>query len=144
MSIETIVVGLDDSAGSCAAATWGADLARQVGARVIAVHASEPLDHLDEVQLGLDFTEIRQRISARLGRDWCDPFTEAGVPFEIEIEEGRPADVLIDVARRVDADLIVVGARRMGLVRTLALGSTSHKVIHEARRPVTVIHPPDE
>ena len=144
MKLELILVGLDDSAGSCAAAAWAAGLAARVGAKVLAVHAYEPLGHLDEVHPGVDFAEIRDRIRTRAGAEWCDPFTAAGVPFEFDVEEGRPADVLIDVARRVDADLIVVGARRLGLVRTITLGSTSHKVIQEARRPVTVIHPPDE
>jgi len=143
MSVELIVVGIDDSPGSCAAAGWAADLAAALGARVIAVHAFEPLGHLDAVGPDADFTEVEASIRVRLEGEWCRNLMESGVDLEIEIKHGRPADVLIDLARQVDADLIVVGARRMGWFQTLALGSTSQRVLHEARRPVTVIHPPD-
>jgi nucleotide-binding universal stress UspA family protein len=144
VSVDLIVVGLDDSPGSCAAVRWTADLAAQLGARVVAVHAYEPLGHLDEIEPGTDFAEVREHVRQKAISEWCDPFIADHVSHEIRVEEGRPADVILDVAREVDADLIVLGARRLGLVRTLTLGSTSHKVIHEARRPVTVLHPPEE
>ena len=144
MSVELIVVGIDDSPGSCAAANWAVDLATGLGARVLAVHAYEPLDHVDELEPGHDLADVRDEVARRMRREWCRPLDEAGIAFETRVAEGRPADVIIDVAREAGADLIVIGARRMGMVRALALGSTSHRVIHESVCPVTVIHPPVE
>lgn len=144
MTVQKIVVGMDDSPGSCAAVRWVVDLASALDARVLAVHAFEPLSHLEEIEPGTDFATVRDQIEQRLRNNWCRPFTEGNVEVEVIIKEGRPADVIIDVAREVDADLIVVGARRLGWVRELTLGSTSHRVLHEAHRPVTIIHSPDE
>lgn len=143
MSLETVVVGVDDSPGSCAAVEWAVELASLTGSTVLAVHAFEPLDHLDQVGPGTDFAAVREDITQRATHEWCGRLAETGSPFEVVVKEGRPADVLISVARERNADLIVVGARRMGWLRTLTLGSTSHRVLYEAQRPVTVIHPPE-
>lgn len=144
MSLERIVVGIDDSPGSCAAVDFAVELAAGLGATLIAVHAYEPLAHVTEIEPGHDLVAVRNEVAAKARREWCHPLETAGVTFETRIEEGRPADVLLDVAREVGAGLIVVGARRMGLVRTLALGSTSHRLIRDADCPVTVVHPSGE
>ena len=52
---------------------------------------------------------------------------------------GRPADVILDVANRVDADLIVLGSRGHGLVARLVLGSVSEEVVAAGHRPVLVM-----
>jgi nucleotide-binding universal stress UspA family protein len=143
MSIEVILVGIDESPGSQAAAAWAAELAVQLGARIVAVHAFEPLDHLDDIGPGTDFVDVRDDITGQMEETWCHAFRDSDVPCQIRIEEGRPAEVLIGAAREVEADLIVVGARRMGTVEALTMGSTSDQVIREALRPVVVIHPPE-
>ena len=144
MSVELIVVGVDNSPGSCTAVRWAGDLAAHLGATVVAVHAFEPLDHLDKVEPGTDFAAIRDAIEGDLRNEWCAPLTRTDVQMETVIKEGRPADVVLAVAREIDADLIVLGARRMGWLRELTLGSTSQRVLHEANRPVTIIHSQDE
>jgi nucleotide-binding universal stress UspA family protein len=51
---------------------------------------------------------------------------------------GTPGTILA-VADEHDASLIVVGARGLGGVRSLFLGSVSHGVVHHAHRPVLVV-----
>lgn len=144
MSINVIVVGIDESPGSQAAARWAGEAAAQLEARIVAVHAYEPLDHLEDIGPGVDFVDVRDDIAEQMQDVWCQTFRAAGVPFETRIAEGRPADVVMSAARDVNADLIVVGTRRMGAVTALALGSTADQVMREALRPVVVIHPPGE
>lgn len=143
MSIERIVVGVDGSPGSEQALRWTAELAAELGAAVTCVHAFEPLRHLDEVGPDADLHRLRDEVTG-LARDvWSRPLVDLGVGFEVRVVDGLSADTIIDVARELDADLIVVGGRRMGRLKELALGSTTRKVLHEARRPVVVIHPPE-
>ena len=52
---------------------------------------------------------------------------------------GEPADALLEEAKRVNADLVVMGTRGMGDLGALLLGSVSHKVIQLAECPVTVV-----
>jgi nucleotide-binding universal stress UspA family protein len=143
MTVQHIIVGIDDSEGSEEAVRWAAELAGQLHARVTCVHAFEPLAHLDELEPGVDFAVIRDRLATLVANRWSLPLIEMGGDLDIEVHEGLPADILLRRATELHADLIVVGARRLGWLKELVLGSTSHRVLHEARCPVVVIHPGD-
>lgn len=54
-----------------------------------------------------------------------------------EIEDGDPAKRILEVAKDVDADMIVTGARGLSDFKALVVGSVSHKVTHLS--PVTCI-----
>lgn len=44
------------------------------------------------------------------------------------IEQGDPADRILDVADRMDADIIVMGSRGLGTLKGLLVGSVSQKI----------------
>ena len=52
---------------------------------------------------------------------------------------GNPADVIVAAATAHDADLVVVGARGLGGMTRLLLGSVSEKVLGYARCPVLIV-----
>jgi nucleotide-binding universal stress UspA family protein len=52
---------------------------------------------------------------------------------------GHAAREIIEEARERGADVIVMGSRGRGDLTGLVLGSTAHKVIHLADRPVLVV-----
>lgn len=141
MSVDTIVVGVDGSEGSARAMNWTAGLAQRLGARVIAIHVFEPLAHLGTTSPPYQFDQIEIAVRTRLESEWTAPLASAGVDHEARVLHGTPFGCLVDAAAEVDADLIVVGARGYGLLRGLALGSTSEKLLHTSKRPVAVIPP---
>lgn len=55
-----------------------------------------------------------------------------------QISPGGPRPALLDAAHR--AQMLVVGARGLGGVRGMMLGSVSHAVLHHAPCPVAVVH----
>jgi nucleotide-binding universal stress UspA family protein len=142
VSVETILVGIDGSEGSERAVRWTAELAASLGARVVAVHVYEPLAHLGDTE-SLDFREMEDATEKRLRQEWVKPLVDGGVEIDASIHHGVPAEVLLDVAGQREVDLMVVGARGLGHLRSLALGSTSSKLIQSAPCPVTVIPPSD-
>lgn len=144
MSDLTFLVGTDGSEGSVHAMEWVAQLAAAAAARVVAVHAYEPLAHLGERPPPVDFEAMEEEARQRLEQEWCRPLAAAGVHFVARLAEGTPVGVLVDLAADYDADLIVVGARGLGTFRGMLLGSTSRKLSHASHRPVAIVPPPLE
>jgi nucleotide-binding universal stress UspA family protein len=71
-----------------------------------------------------------------------DELTAAGVTAHGVIRDtvfGSAAREIVDDAREHQADVIVMGSRGRGDLAGLVLGSTAHKVIHLADRPVLVV-----
>lgn len=51
---------------------------------------------------------------------------------EFHIHRGDPAQNALETAEKIGADLIVMGRRGLGSIRSLALGSVSQSVAHKA------------
>jgi nucleotide-binding universal stress UspA family protein len=70
---------------------------------------------------------------------------EAGVQYLATNLVGHPADEITSYARRVGADLIVVGTHGRTGIRRALLGSVAELVVRRARCPVVVVpgHSPD-
>ena len=139
MNPYRIVIGTDGSADAQDAVSKAADLAARLSAEVVLVHAFDPLDHLEDLDGGRDLSEVEAATTRRLEEEWGAPLAARGVATETRVAHGNPAEVLCDLAEEIDADLIVVGARGLGRLESLLLGSTSSRVVNSSSRPVLVI-----
>jgi nucleotide-binding universal stress UspA family protein len=71
-----------------------------------------------------------------------DKLTAAGVKAHGDVGTtlfGYAARNIVDDAKEHDVDVIVMGSRGRGDLAGLILGSTAHKVIHLADRPVLIV-----
>ncbi|MFE3990120.1 universal stress protein [Streptomyces goshikiensis] len=64
---------------------------------------------------------------------------EAGVPSTVEVVDEKPAQALLDAARRHDARVIIVGSWGDSPIRGALLGSTPHKLLHLSPIPVLCV-----
>lgn len=66
---------------------------------------------------------------------------EAMDPEEVKIrvQSGTPWKVILEVADKIEADVIVMGVRHHSRVETFLLGSTSNKVMVHSHRPVLIV-----
>jgi nucleotide-binding universal stress UspA family protein len=62
----------------------------------------------------------------------------SGQSVDIRLEQGRPAERIVDVAREIAADLTVVGSRGEGGGAALNLGSTAQQILTLARTSVFI------
>ena len=138
-SISRIMIGVDGSADSRAALEWAADLARQLDAEVIAVHAVGLLERLTPADEPVPTAPHREEIERIFEERWCAPLDSAAVRWRRLTADGPPAMVLLRIAEEQGADLIVVGSRGVGGFPELQLGSTSAQLVQHAPVPVTVI-----
>jgi nucleotide-binding universal stress UspA family protein len=140
MSSAHIVVGVDGSSESQRALGWAIDLARDLDATVVAVHAAETaLSVMYGSDVTQDYDALRRQLEVTVREDWCRPLEDAGVASEVVIEDGGPALVLMAVANRVGARTIVVGPRGEGSSPDLPLGSVGFHLAQYADRPVTIV-----
>jgi nucleotide-binding universal stress UspA family protein len=134
--LQTIVVPFDFSVHVDRALEYASALARAFGARVHLVHSM----HLppDVRMTGEWWATLRAR-SVR-GLDECiDKLEAAGVPAEIHFSDEHPVTAIIELAEKLDADLIVMGSRgRSGLPHVL-LGSVAERTIRLAPCPVLTV-----
>ncbi len=65
--------------------------------------------------------------------------TMEGLNLEKHRLEGYPPDAIVDLAKEVDADLIVLGSRGRGEVSSFLLGSTGHRVLATASADVLIV-----
>jgi nucleotide-binding universal stress UspA family protein len=142
--IKKIVVGVDGSEHAQAAVEWAVRMAKGMGSEVIAVFAISPPMYVDIGYMApiapIQYDPAwREAIKKDFERDWTKSLRAAGVRYRTVLEDGRPASVIAQVADREDADLIVVGRRGRGGVAEVVLGSVSHELVLQSKRPVLVI-----
>lgn len=138
-----IVVGIDASPAAQAALRWAISYAEVAGAEVIAVHAFEaPVYFSYPVGGGSPIvvdSSLREGVKECFEADWCAPLAASDVRHRTVMADGNAADVLLDVAEREDADLVVAGRRGLNTLGELVLGSVSHRVVQGSRRPVVLV-----
>lgn len=136
-----VVVGDDGSTGGAAAVRYAVEEAQRRGCTVHVVRAytllssSRPAD----VPFGVvpSDDELRKAAEAELVGRWCDLAEESGVEIDCHPVHGRADQVLIDASH--SATVVVVGARGVGGIEALLLGSVADRVVHHARCPVVVV-----
>lgn len=134
-----IVVGVDASECSEAAARRAVSLARQMGTSVHAVHAVHiPATVYAAMGAVPDASAEMMRLEREAVWERIGPIL-ADVESQLVDLEGYPADAVAAYAAEHDADLIVVGSRGRGAVASLVLGSTSHRLIHIADRDLLIV-----
>jgi nucleotide-binding universal stress UspA family protein len=71
--------------------------------------------------------------------------TEAGAQAEaLPVPDSSDvAETIASIAEQRDAAALVVGSRGMGRVKSALVGSTSRRLLHDARRPLLVVRAPE-
>jgi nucleotide-binding universal stress UspA family protein len=67
-----------------------------------------------------------------------------GVGYTTEVVLGEPASVLVDMAQEVQADLVLIGARGMGAIESVLVGSVSKALVTRCTQPVLVVKMPED
>lgn len=136
-----LVVGIDPLAGALVpellANTHWPD-----GAMIRLVTACDPA--FDWMNLGGDTAALAaaERDAFNALQRIAEPLRARGYATESVAVRGRPADVLLEEAGALHADLLVVGNRGRGAAASALLGSVSATLVDQASCPVLVVRRP--
>lgn len=139
-----ILLPVDGSDISLEAVRFAVRLVRDgLDASVVLANVQEPAS-LYEMLVAHD-AEVLDRISAEAGVHAMMQaealLQQAGIAYEREVAKGDPAHTLVDILENYGCDLVVMGARGQGTLRSALLGSVSHEVLHAAGVPVMIVKP---
>ncbi|MGA6828729.1 universal stress protein [Nitrospira sp. NS4] len=143
VGLHRVLVPVDFSDCSLEALEYAALLAQRSGSSLSLLHVLEPVSY------GLDFTlslerkrgEMRERLTQRLA-GFVEALAGAKITADSHVRGGLPADSILDSARTLPADVIVMGTHgRRGLSHALS-GSVTEAVLRQSRCPVLTVRSP--
>jgi nucleotide-binding universal stress UspA family protein len=137
-----ILVAVDGSELSLDAVQHVLQLLRQgLRATVVLAHVQEPAT-LYELVTSRD-PDLIAAASVQAGEHLLATaralLDAAGVAYETDIGVGDAAHVLVDMAERNGAGLVVIGAKGQGALSGVLLGSVSQEVARASGVPVTIV-----
>ena len=136
---EKILFATDGSRDAERALRYARDLAGRDDARVIVVHAFEPVPRYVADSMRSDILAHHINRGREIAQDAVTKLEEAGLDVETEVLEGPPAAAILRVARAHEVDLIVMGTRGQSGLTSLLVGSVSHRVLAHSPVPVIVV-----
>lgn len=135
---KNILMAFDDSKFSEAALVEAVHWAKAHDAKVTIVHAV----FFDSEEFGISAGQLEKRLE--MGRAACDRAmqnycSEFGIDIEYRVIQGEPHEVVPDLARQIEADLIVMGTHGRKGVRRMFMGSVTAGVIIHSPCDVLVV-----
>jgi nucleotide-binding universal stress UspA family protein len=137
---KKILAGLDGSEAAHRALERAIDLAALCGAELLVVSVEEHLPAsaatVGEVQ---DAERHQHRYFRQLQHEARHQAEARGVPVQLEVTPGHPAQTLARIASEQECDLVVLGHTGHSRLHHLFLGSTADRLVERAHCPVLVV-----
>lgn len=156
--IKTILYATDLEPGSPYVFRYALSQAQRYQAKVTVVHAMEPLSRFGQSLVELHIShqnsekmhadarkQVREEILQRI-HEFCEKeacLVEENMVEDILVVEGMPDQVILDEARKLGADMIIMGTHRHSVVGEMLLGTTAHKVVHSSEIPTLLVRIPE-
>ncbi|TVP66805.1 MAG: universal stress protein [Leptolyngbya sp. LCM1.Bin17] len=132
---KTVLFPIDMSSEAQQAAPKVAELVKLHQSQLILLSVVEPT----EPGSTASFSQSSPEAVARLLGQAKQQFASQGIATEVIERQGQPAFVICDVADELNADLIVMGCRGVGLIEDIQAESVTSRVINLSPCPVLIV-----
>ena len=141
------LVALDSSPHAEQALAEAIDLARTSNARLTLMTVVPEVSAwalLGASEAPLNFPEINGEVERAYQAMLAGALEKVpeDVPVRTLIKHGAAGAAIVDEATAGDHDLVIMGSRGRGELRSLLLGSVSHHVLQASPIPVLIVHVP--
>jgi universal stress protein A len=144
--MKTILTPVDFSAATQGVLEAAVELARDAGGRLVLFNAVQlPLISTDyglTVDMMQETLAANREAAARQLAHLEKRIAARGVVVTTAQADGFPPGSIVDQARKVRADYIVMGSHGHTAFYELIVGSTTHAVLKNAPCPVLIVPPP--
>ena len=135
--VKTVLFPVDQSRESREAAETVAGVVKAHGSRLIILSVVE--EPMAEAATAESAVMTSPEAIAELLATAKSLFSQQGIQAETIEREGKPAFTICDVADEIEADLIVMGCRGLGLTEEGASESVTNRVINLSPCPVLIV-----
>ena len=141
---KRILVPTDGSDITAKAIDVAIELAKSVGASLYTISVKEPFPYsaISEMQPTppQEFFDAQERIAAKRVQTVVEQSQAAGLTCEAHTTEAlHPWEAIIEHAKRLECDLLVMASHGRRGVSALLLGSETQKVLTHSKVPVLIV-----
>jgi nucleotide-binding universal stress UspA family protein len=135
---KSILVAWDGSEHAKLALREAVDLARTQDGRLTLLSVAAPLQVWPGYVPPITEADLESAANKTLAEG--EALVPDGIPVSGHTAVGHPGIELLKRAASANHDLIVMGSRGRGAIRSAVLGSISHFVLNHAKVPVLIVH----
>ena len=145
---RNLLAAIDGSDHAARALAEAVDIAQGAHARLtVLTSIPDPSSWLFEgstYSVGVDFEVIANQTRREYQQllDQAVATVPEDLPVTKVLAHGRPAERILEQVEKGGHDLVVMGSRGRGEVRSLLLGSVSHQVLNASPAAVLILHAP--
>ncbi|MFM6013994.1 MAG: universal stress protein [Dolichospermum sp.] len=132
---KTVLFPIDQSREAREAADIVANIVQKYNSRLIVLSVIEE----QTAEASTTSPMVSSEIVAQLLENARTLFSEQGITAELLERQGKPAFTICDVADEIEASLIIMGCRGLGLTEEGATDSVTTRVINLSPCPVLIV-----
>ncbi len=147
-----LLVPVDGSKNSSAAAAYAARMAERLGAQVRLLFAfpETPVDMFGVVSESPSrqnlqyfssgaFEKLRDESAEAAFKAAVDAIGDTSAQLDKKVIAGEPGEAILEHAKGVQGGMIIMGRRGLSHFQEILMGSTTQRVMHHAKCPVLVV-----
>ena len=139
--IKKILVPVDFSECSKKALAYAVPFAKQFGATIDVLYVIPPYYALDPYGV-TEYERVERQLRAsgeqKLAALVLEEIPQT-VPVEILVRTGRAAQEIVDAAKELETDLIIIATHGRNGLKHMVIGSTAENVVRQAPCPVLTV-----
>jgi nucleotide-binding universal stress UspA family protein len=138
--VQKIVVADDGSAFAQKAIDKAVEFAKKEESEIICVNVMEDYCPIGLTEIDCNVVrDLQIKESRTITANATEKFKKAGIDAKMIVETGSPAEMIVEVAKREGADMIIAASHGKHGARKFAFGSVTARLIEHSPVPVLVI-----
>lgn len=126
-------------------------LAHKTQSELVLLHVAEPhaefiaYDYDPVVPLVVNPVEVRDQTASRLHQEhktlqnYANQFRDQDISCKALMVQGETVEMILQQAKKMNADFIIIGSHGKGLLSQVLLGSSSETLIRKSNIPVHLV-----